>query len=322
MNENETSSVRYDGRAILVTGAGRGMGRTHALALAERGASVLVADRGVTMSGDGLDTGPANEVVAEIRAAGGTAEAYNGDLSTEEGARGAVTATLAAFGRIDGIIHNASTAPDAGPMYETPDEVFDRTIQVNVYAAFHMAKAAWPTFLSQKFGRIVVVTSHSIYGNANSVPYTTAKTGYIGFINSLAIEGADHNITVNAVAPTARSRMTERMQSSAYTDWLFETMTPESVTPTVAYLVSEASNVTGQILSAGGGRVARITLAETRGVLGLGESIDDVHQHIDTILSDKDWMFPASLAERGLVVAEMMGWKPSAVDGNPYTMRN
>lgn len=319
---NEKSPVRYDNRAILITGAGRGMGRTHALALAERGASVLVADRGVTMSGDGLDAGPANEVVAEIRAAGGIAEAYNGDLSTEDGARGAVTATLDAFGRIDGIIHNASTAPDAGPMYETPEEVFDRTIHVNVYAAFHMAKAAWPTFLAQKFGRIVVVASHSIYGNANSVPYTTAKTGYIGFVNSLAIEGADHNIRVNAVAPTARTRMTERMQASDYTDWLFKVMAPETVTPTVAYLVSEASSVTGQMLSVGGGRVARMTLAESRGVLGLGEDIDDVHQAIDTVLADEGWMFPASIAERGLVVAEMMGWKPSSVDGNPYALRN
>lgn len=316
------SEVRYDNRAILVTGAGRGMGRAHALALAELGALVLVADRGVSMNGDGEDEGPANDVVEEIQAEGGVAAAYHGDLSTEAGARGAVEATLAAFGRIDGIIHNASTAPDAGPLYETPPALFDRTIQVNLYAAFHMVQAAWPTFLSQRFGRIVVVASHSIYGSADFVPYTTAKAGYIGFVNSLSLEGAEHNILVNAVAPTARTRMTERMQQSAYTDWLFETMAPEKVTPTVAYLVSESSKANGQMFSVGGGRVARMTLAETHGVLGLGESIDDVHHSMEAVLTDGGWIFPESIAERGMVVAEIMGWEPSAVSGNPYAISN
>lgn len=315
---SDTGHVRYDGRAILVTGAGRGMGRTHALALADRGAQVLVADRGVTMNGVGSDSGPANDVVAEIREAGGTAEAFEGDLSTEEGARGAVEATIEHFGRIDGIVHNASTSPDAAPLYQASPELFDRTVQVNVYAAFHMVRAAWPRFLEQEFGRIVVVSSHSIYGTPNSAMYTTAKAAFIGLVNSLSLEGADHNILVNAIAPTARTRMTERLQSSDYTDWLFETMLPEYVTPAVAYLVSEASTVNGQLLSVGGGRVARMTIAESHGVTGLGKDIDAVHASIGQVLSDEDWMFPNSITERGFVVAEMMGWTPSATDVNPY----
>jgi len=318
----DTNVVRYDGRAILVTGAGRGMGRTHALSLAERGALVVVADRGVTMNGVGADESPANDVVAEIRAAGGTATAYQGDLSERDGAVGAVETTVAAFGRIDGLIHNASTSPDAGPLFEMPDELFDRTARVNLYAAFHMAKAAWPHFIDQEFGRVVVISSHSIYGAPAAVAYTTAKASYLGFVNSLSIEGIDQNILVNGVAPTARTRMTEKMSPSAYTEWLFETMLPERVTPTVAYLVSEAANVTGQLFSVGGGRVARMTIAESHGVVGLGESIDDVHRLMPAVMADQDWSFPSSIQERGFAVAEMMGWQPSAIDGNPYLLSN
>ncbi|MDN4640055.1 SDR family NAD(P)-dependent oxidoreductase [Agreia sp. PsM10] len=317
-----TGRVRYDGRAILVTGAGRGMGRTHALALADRGAQVLVADRGVTMNGTGSDEGPANDVVAEIVAAGGTAVAYHGDLSTSEGAIGAVEAAIAAFGRIDGIIHNASTSPDAVPLYEMPEELFDRTARVNIYAAFLMVKAAWPRFIEQNFGRIVVVSSHSIYGTPQSVSYATAKAAYIGLVNSLSLEGVEHNILVNGIAPTARTRMTERMQASDYTDWLFETMLPERVTPTVAYLVSEAASVNGQFFSVGGGRVARITLAESHGVLGMGEDIDAVHDLLPSVMDDQDWLFPTSIFERGLIVGQLMGWEPSDTGGNPYEVSN
>jgi NAD(P)-dependent dehydrogenase (short-subunit alcohol dehydrogenase family) len=303
-----TTKVRYDGRAILVTGAGRGMGRAHALSLAARGAKVLVADRGVMMSGDGIDEGPANEVVAEIISRGGTASAYHGDLSTAEGARGAVEATLTAFGGIDGIIHNASTAPDVGPIHETPVETFDRTLRVNLYGAFHLAQTAWPTFLKQNYGRIVVIASHNIFGNSDTVPYSVAKAGYIGFVNSLALEGAEHNILVNGVAPTARTRMTERMPSSSYTDWLFETMAPENVTPAVAYLVSESATVNGNIYSVGGGRVSRIALAETHGVLGMGENIDAVAQNMDAVMADEGWMFHNSVSERGFTIAKLLGW--------------
>lgn len=319
---SNTDHVRYDGRAVLVTGAGRGMGRTHALALAARGAQVLVADRGVTMNGLGADAGPAEDVVAEITLDGGTAVAYQGDLSTRAGAVGAVEATVAAFGRIDGIIHNASTSPDALPLHEMPDELFDRTVQVNIYAAFQMVKAAWPRFLEQEFGRVVVVSSHSIYGTPQTVSYATAKSAYIGFVNSLALEGEEHNILVNGIAPTARTRMTERLQKSAYTDWLFETMLPERVTPTVAYLVSEAASVTGQLFSVGGGRVARMTIAETHGVLGMGESIDAVHELLPQVMEDQGWIFPESILERGLIVGEIMGWEPTDIGGNPYLVSN
>jgi NAD(P)-dependent dehydrogenase (short-subunit alcohol dehydrogenase family) len=274
---------------------------------------VLVADRGVSVDGTGADPAPATETVADIESAGGIAASYEGDLSTEEGALGAVQATVAAFGRIDGIIHNASTAPGSRALYQTPMELIDRTLRINIHAAFHMVRAAWPAFIEQEYGRVVVISSHAIYGTGGSTAYAASKASYIAFVRSLAQEGAERNILVNGVAPTARTRMLDPMQPSAYTTWLFRTMLPEHVSPTATYLASEKCAVNGQVFSASGGRVARITLAESRGVLGLGQSLEAVHQAMGEILADQDWFFPTSSTERGLEVAKAMGWGPAVL---------
>ncbi len=201
--------IRFDGRAILVTGAGRGLGRAQALLLASRGASVVVADNGAAKDGEDPSTGPAASVVAEIQAAGGTPVACAADLSTDEGATAAVQACLDAFGRIDGIAHYASSCP---PL-KSPDQLSTRDLElvmrINAGAAMWMARAAWPHMARAGYGRIVLTTSGGAYGAPNNADYSSAKAAQIGLTRCLAVDGAEHGILVNAVAPSAQTRMTD-----------------------------------------------------------------------------------------------------------------
>lgn len=151
--------IRFDGRAVLVTGGCRGLGRTHALLLASKGAKVVVADHGVAMDGESPDRGPAHAVVVEIEAAGGVAVACTADLATEAGAMQAVQTSLDAFGRIDGIVHNASTVPDLTPADRLSTHDIDLVMRVNAYAGMWLARAAWPHMVARKLGRILYTTS-------------------------------------------------------------------------------------------------------------------------------------------------------------------
>ena len=296
--------LRFDDRAILVTGAGRGLGRAHAMLLASRGAKVLVADNGAAMDGGGGADGPAQEVVAAISAAGGTAVAYTADLSQEKGSHGAVAATLDAFGRIDGILHNASTVPELMPpdLLSTAD--LDSVLRVNVYAALWMVRTAWPHFVANRHGRIVLTSSAGIFGAEGNMSYCAAKAAVLGIMRCLAVEGRAHGIHVNVIAPSASTRMTERFLADDYARWFHQAMPPEQVAAAAAWLLHEACGVNGEILALGGGRIGRIVLGENDGVLHAGRSIEDAAKALPQVLQEGSFFYPASLAERS---ARVMG---------------
>jgi NAD(P)-dependent dehydrogenase (short-subunit alcohol dehydrogenase family) len=300
--------IRFDGRAILVTGAGRGLGRATALLLASRGAQVVVADNGAAMDGEDADAGLAEMVAGEISAAGGQAVTCTADLATEPGAEAAVQASVAAFGRIDGIVHFASPCPDLKAADRLSTRDLELVMRVNPFAALWMARAAWPHMARQHYGRIVFMPSGAIYGAMGNTDYAAAKAAYIGITRCLALEAPKDNIRVNAISPSARTRMTERFHPSAYAEWFYATMPPEKVATGAAWLLSEDCSVNGEIFAVGGGRIARMMIAENEGVVGSGESIEDVRDIMPKVMADERFFHPKDLGERSARVAALFGF--------------
>jgi NAD(P)-dependent dehydrogenase (short-subunit alcohol dehydrogenase family) len=255
--------LRFDGLSVLVTGAGRGMGKAHAGMLARLGANVVIADAGVDLHGGGGDASIAETAATQLREAGGSASAYDADLASEDGARGAVRHAIDRFGRIDAVIHNAGFTLGAMPMEREGADRLDKQLAINTRAAFLIAQEAWPHFLAAGSGRIVIAGSSAMYGIAANTPYSVAKASYLGLCRALASEGEAHGIHVNLVAPSAASRMAEAMPGSAFRDWFLETLRPELVSPVVAWLAHPECDVNGETFIVAGGRVARVVLCET-----------------------------------------------------------
>jgi NAD(P)-dependent dehydrogenase (short-subunit alcohol dehydrogenase family) len=282
----------FQGRVAVVTGAGRGIGRAHALLLASRGASVVVNDLGGSMTGRGADAGPADDVVDEINSAGGMALADAHDISTAHGAGALVATALDSFGRVDVVINNAGIIrwadfPDADA------ENVERHLAVHVLGSFHTARAAWPHLVEQGYGRIVNTTSSGMFGLPNNVGYATAKAGVVGLTRSLATAGAPHGIKCNLVAPAAFTRMAGGAEDSP----MATTMAPELVAPMVAFLAHEDCPVTGEIYSAGAGRFARIFIAQAEGYLDAtgAPTVEDVAAHWAEINDESSYTVPADL---------------------------
>lgn len=249
-------------RVIVVTGAGGGLGREYALLLAAEGAKVVVNDLGGARDGSGGGSEMADHVVAEIKAAGGTAVANYDSVATTDGAAALVQNALDNFGAIHGLVNNAGILRDASFAKMTTEQ-WDAVIQVHLYGGFNVTRAAWPHFREQGFGRIVMAASTSgLYGNFGQANYGAAKLGLIGLVNTLAIEGGRNDITANAVAPMAATRMTEDVAPAE----LLAELSPAHVAPVVGYLLTEECRETGSVFVVGGGLVQRVAQFQNAGV--------------------------------------------------------
>ena len=275
-------AISFAGKVAIITGAGGGLGRDHALHLAKLGARVVVNDLGGSLDGTGGNSEASEKVVAEIKAAGGEAIANGASVSDDAGVAHLVKQTMDAFGRIDVLVANAGILRDKsfGKM-EIKD--FEAVVNVHLMGTVKPARAVWDIMKGQGYGRIVVTTSSTgLYGNFGQTNYGAAKMSLVGFMNSLKLEGAKDNIKVNAICPVAATRMTENLMPPA----ISEMLKPEFVSPAVAWLASEEAP-TGMIMTAAAGVFAAARMVETDGInLGHGASADDIAAHFAQIA---DW---------------------------------
>ena len=275
-------AISFAGKVAIITGAGGGLGRAHALHLAKLGARVVVNDLGGSLDGTGGNSEASEKVVAEIKAAGGEAIANGASVSDDAGVAHLVKQTVDAFGRIDVLVANAGILRDKsfGKM-EIKD--FEAVVNVHLMGTVKPARAVWDIMKGQGYGRIVVTTSSTgLYGNFGQTNYGAAKMSLVGFMNSLKLEGAKDNIKVNAICPVAATRMTENLMPPA----ISEMLKPEFVSPAVAWLASEEAP-TGMIMTAAAGVFAAARMVETDGInLGHGASADDIAAHFAQIA---DW---------------------------------
>ena len=293
------SEHSFEGRVAVVTGAGRGIGRSYALLLASRGASVVVNDLGGSMGGEGGDPGVASSVVEEIAAAGGTAIADHSDVAAPAGAQTLVDAAIDRFGRLDILINNAGIIRWAG-LPKADAENLAGHLAVHVFGAFNTTRAAWPHMVGQDYGRIVMTTSSGVFGLPENLSYATAKGGVIGLTRSLSTAGAAHGIKVNLIAPAAFTRMAGQPVAAAGPDGGgagAAPMSPDLVAPMAAFLAHEACPVSGEMYAAGFGRFARIFIASTEGYVhgSLEPTIEDVAQHWNAINDESGYYIPADL---------------------------
>ena len=293
--------IRFDERVAIVTGAGRGIGRAHALLLAERGARVVVNDLGGAPSGDGSDPGPAGRVAAEIRAAGGKAVADTSDVASGEGAAQLVGRALDAYGRVDILVNNAGIwVPDEFPNVDV--STMRRYFDVHVGGSFNVTRECWPHMVRSGYGRIVMTTSHGILGSPALIAYGTAKGGVFALARALAVTGQDLGITVNSVAPVAVTRLAGggdddggSGSGSGSGDGLLAGSLPALVSPLVMLLCHESCPVSGETFLSGGRRHARLFVAETEGYMHRDEDLtpEAVAEHWSQIMDPADHYIPA-----------------------------
>jgi NAD(P)-dependent dehydrogenase (short-subunit alcohol dehydrogenase family) len=297
------ADLGFDGRVAIITGAGGGLGKQHALLMARRGALVVVNDLGGAVDGSGGDKGAAQLVVDEITAAGGEAVANTDSVATPEGGEAIVQTALDAFGKVDIVVNNAGILRDKSFHNMTTDLV-DPVIDVHLRGAFHVTGPAWKVMREQGYGRVVSTSSAAgIFGNFGQANYGAAKMGLVGFTNVLAVEGAKYNIRANAIAPLAYTRMTEDLLGP-----LGDRLQPELVSPLVTYLCHESCDSSGRVYSVGGGRVAEIFIAEAQGYTNTDDlTPEDVRDHWDAITDRDGYEVPTSVADETGIFLKHLG---------------
>jgi NAD(P)-dependent dehydrogenase (short-subunit alcohol dehydrogenase family) len=295
------SELGYDGKVAIVTGAGNGLGRQHAMLLASRGAQVVVNDLGGSVSGEGSDETAAQAVVKEIEAEGGVAVADGNSVATQAGGAAVVQTAIDAFGHIDIVVNNAGILRDKAFHHLTP-ELLDPVLDVHLRGAFWVTQPAFVRMREQGYGRIVNTSSAAgIFGNFGQTNYGAAKMGIIGFTRVLAQEGARHNIRVNAIAPMARTRMTEELLGA-----VADRLDPQLVSPVVAYLCHESCDLTSRIFSVGGGRVAEIFIGVTRGWASNELDVESVRDNLGAICDPDGYVTPAQANDEIALVLELL----------------
>ena len=297
------ADIRFDGKVAIVTGAGGGLGKQHALELARRGAKVLVNDLGGSMDGSGGGSAAAQAVVDEIVAAGGEAIANGSSVTDDAGVALMVKQAMDQWGRIDVLVANAGILRDKSfSKMEIAD--FELVVNVHLMGTVKPTKAVWEIMKAQNYGRIVVTTSSSgLYGNFGQSNYGAAKLGIVGFMNTIKIEGQKNNVHINAISPVAATRMTEGLMSQEVLDQL----KPEAVTPGVVYLASDEAP-TGAILAAGAGVFALSRIYETEGVNLTGElTAEGVRDHWGQISDEAGQKAYAMGGEQGQKIFRQLG---------------
>jgi len=287
------SELRFDDRAVIVTGAGRGVGRSHALSLASRGAKVVVADLGGELDGSGSSAGPAEDVVKEIKDAGGEAVAAHASVADAKGAESIVQAALDTFGRLDVVVNNAGIA-DPDLFEDLSLERFRKMVDVHYLGTVNVTFAAWPHFLKSGGGRVVNTTSEGALGTVpKCTSYGGAKGGVLAFTKALANDGMRHKIAVNAVAPRANTRLSapwvlaktydlpEEMFTESDTMAKFD---PALVTPAAVFLAHESCQLNGEVLVSGGGQVMRMVIMENEGITKDDLTPEDIADNFDQLM--------------------------------------
>jgi NAD(P)-dependent dehydrogenase (short-subunit alcohol dehydrogenase family) len=304
--------IDFDGQAVIVTGAGRGLGRLYALDLAQRGAHVLVNDIGGSINGVGTDASVADGVVTEIEAAGGHAVANHDTVDTPPGGQAIVDHALSAFGRLDAVVSNAGIF-GMKPFEELTPEDWQRMRRVHLDGAFYLAQPAYRVMKAQGYGRFVMVTSSAgLFGQHLAAHYSAAKAGVFGLTNVLAAEGAPHGIIANAVLPFGQSRMI--WETTGHTvdegESFIGAIRPELVVPMVVFLASRACTFSHRNYSAGGGRFARVFAGLGEGWLaprGTEPTAEDIDAHIDEISATEPYSVPASIVDEVVAICSRLG---------------
>lgn len=287
------ADIGFDNKVAIITGAGGGLGREHALLLASRGAQIVINDLGGTVDGSGEGTeGPAHTTAKEINDLGGVAVANTDSVATPEGGEAIVQTAVDSFGKVDIVINNAGILRDKAFHNMTPD-LLEPVIDVHLKGAFYVTRPAWKLMREQNYGRVINTSSNAgILGNFGQTNYGAAKMGLVGFTRVLAVEGARNNIRANAIAPIARTRMTEELLGP-----LAEQLDPALVSPLVAWLAHEDCDVSGEIYSAAGGRIARMFIGLTHGYYNPELTVEDVRDHWGEIRDEEGYITPATLGD-------------------------
>src|SRR4051812_40004733 len=296
------ADLGFDGKVAIITGAGGGLGREHALLLASRGALVVVNDLGGSVHGEGGSAGPAETVVKEIEDLGGVAVADTNSVATPEGGEAIVQTAIDAFGRIDIVINNAGILRDK-TFHNMEPEMVNAVLDVHLKGAFWVTKPAWVKMREQNYGRVINTSSNSgILGNFGQSNYGAAKMGLVGLTRVLAQEGARYNIKVNAVAPVARTRMTEEILGQ-----MNELVDPKLVSPIVAWLAHEDCPVSGEIYSAAAGRIARFFVGLTPGYYKPDLTLEDVRDHFEEIRDETGYATPNNPGDEFAILMKQLG---------------
>ena len=295
------TDLGFDGKVAIITGAGGGLGRSHALELAKRGALIVVNDLGGSTDGQGSSETAAEAVVNEIKAAGGEAVPNYDSVSTPEGGEAIVQTAIDAYGKVDIVINNAGILRDKSFHNMTPD-LLNPVLDVHLKGAFYVTRPAYVRMREQGYGRIISTASGAgIFGNFGQTNYGAAKMGLVGFTRVLAVEGAKNNIKANVIAPVAKTRMTEDLLGA-----LADGLLPEYVTPIVAFLAHEDCPVSGEIYSCGGGHVARVFIGVTPGYTNKEMTVESIRDNFDTIRAEEGYEVPGNLNEEMMLTLKAL----------------
>jgi len=306
--------IDFHGQTVIVTGAGRGLGRLYALNLARRGASVVVNDVGGSMGGVGVDASVAEQVVAEIKDAGGAAVASHVSVDSPEGGQAIVDTAVDSFGRLDAVVSNAGIFHTL-PFDQLSADEWRRMLDVHLNGGFFLSQPAFRVMKAQGSGRFVFIASSAgLFGQPNSAHYAAAKAGLVGLTNVIAIEGADHGILANTVLPFGFTRMVsetvgggeELRQQSEF----LQSIEPELVVPIVVFLASRACDFTHQNFSACAGRFARVFVGLAEGWLAEKASAptaDDIAAHLDQVSAIEPFTVPTSIFDEVAAICDRLG---------------